>query len=118
MCSIGRPNTFFTDSQACYMGSDSRLHQCICPLTTCTQTAVGYGCTMTPSMMVLCGFMVLVWIAAAAAYLYVSDVLFKIELESKNEMTGMLSRNYYYERLFGNPTSQANSPTAAVPVSK
>ncbi|CBZ23766.1 conserved hypothetical protein [Leishmania mexicana MHOM/GT/2001/U1103] len=100
-CQVGQNNWIFTDSPVCYVTPNLRLHQCTCPLTTCTPTAAGYGCHMTSSVMILSGVLVAVWIMAACAYVYVLNFVGELELEARTEKVVSLSRNYYYHKLFG-----------------
>ncbi|KAG5499415.1 hypothetical protein JKF63_07978 [Porcisia hertigi] len=101
-CQAGQKDWIFTDSPACYVTSNLRLRQCICPLATCTPTTMGYTCQMTTSVMILSGVLVVVWIMAACAYVYVSNYIGDLVLESRAEKVASLSRNYYYHKLFGN----------------
>ncbi|KAL7706741.1 hypothetical protein N2W54_002393 [Lotmaria passim] len=109
-CQVGQSNWIFTDSAACSIGPDMQLRQCICPLTTCKATTAGYACQLTTSMMVLCGLLIAVWIIAACAYIYVSNFIGELELESRVEKEVSLSRDYYYNKLFGSgsPSSPAS----------
>lgn len=52
-------------------------------------------------MKVLCGLLVIVWIIAACAYVYVSNFIGELELEARAEKVVTLSRDYYYNKLFG-----------------
>ncbi|KAK7200232.1 hypothetical protein NESM_000074700 [Novymonas esmeraldas] len=116
-CRAGQNNWIFTDSPACYVTPNLRLRQCICPLTTCTPTGTGYTCQLTSSVMILSGLLVVVWIMAACAYVYVSNFIGDLELEARTERVVSLSRNYYYHKLFG--TGSPMSPTTVyVPGSK
>ncbi|KPA80691.1 hypothetical protein ABB37_04866 [Leptomonas pyrrhocoris] len=116
-CQVGQHNWIFTDSAACNVGPDLRLRQCICPLTTCTPTTTGYACQLTTSMMVLGLLLFAVWIVAAFAYVYVSNYIGELELESRVEKVVSLSRDYYYNKLFG--TGSAASPSSVyVPTDK
>ncbi|CAJ1029996.1 hypothetical protein, conserved [Leishmania lindenbergi] len=113
-CRVGQSDWIFTDSPACYVTPNLRLRQCICPLTTCTPTATGYACYLTSSVMILSGLLVVVWIMAACAYVYVSNCVGELELEARAEKVVSLSRNYYYHKLFGTG-SPMFSPSVYVP---
>ncbi|CAJ1031178.1 hypothetical protein Q4I30_005768 [Leishmania utingensis] len=113
-CRVGQSDWIFTDSPACYVTPNLRLRQCICPLTTCTPTATGYACYLTSSVMILSGLLVVVWIMAACAYVYVSNYVGELELEARAEKVVSLSRNYYYHKLFGT-CSPMFSPSVYVP---
>lgn len=103
-CKAGQTNWIFTDSSACYVTSNLRLRQCICPLSTCAATATGYTCQLTSSVMILSGLLLAVWVMAACAYVYVSNFIGELELEARAEKEVSLSRNYYYHKLFGTDT--------------
>lgn len=109
-CQVGQQHWMFTDSAACSVGPDMRLRQCICPLTTCGATAGGYNCVLTTSMKVLCGLLITVWMIAACAYVYVSNFINELEMEARAEKVVSLSRDYYYNKLFGmgSPVSPSN----------
>ncbi|KPI87715.1 hypothetical protein ABL78_3188 [Leptomonas seymouri] len=116
-CQVGQQNWIFTDSTVCNVGPDLKFRQCICPLTTCTVTTAGYACQLTTSMMVLSGLLITVWIVAACAYLRVTNFIGEMELEARAEKMVSLSRDYYYNKLFG--TSRPASPASVyVPVVK
>lgn len=116
-CSAGHGSSFFTDAPACYAGPDLRLRQCICPITTCTATAYGYSCQLTSEVIALCGLLLAIWIIASCAYVYVSNYIGVLELESRNLREVSLSRNYYYNKLFGRGSDQ-NSPTTSVGITE
>lgn len=107
MCEVGRESWLFTDSAACYIAADLRLRQCICPFATCTATTSGYGCRITPSVSVIVGFFVAVWLLAGAAYLYMANYIGSLELEARAERENLQGIQYYYNKLFGtgSPTS-------------
>ncbi|GET90559.1 hypothetical protein, conserved [Leishmania tarentolae] len=104
-CQVGQRNWTFTDSSVCYVTPNLRLRQCVCPLTTCTPTTEGYGCHLTSSAMILSSVLVIVWIMAACAYVYVLNYVGELELEARTEKVVSLSRNYYYHKLFGSDST-------------
>lgn len=101
MCEVGRGNWLFTDSTACYATADLRLRQCLCPFATCTPTTNGYGCRVTPTVSILVGFLVVVWLLAGAAYLYVTNYIGSLELEARTKRDSLQGMQYYYVKLFG-----------------
>jgi hypothetical protein len=116
-CQAGQQNWIFTDAAACNVGPDMQLRQCICPLTTCRATTAGYACQLTTSMMVLFVLLIAVWIIAACAYVYVSNFIGELELEARVEKVVSLSRDYYYNKLFGTGSS-ASLSSVYVPADK
>lgn len=112
MCEVGRTDLIFTDSSACFMASDMRLRQCICPFATCTATTKGYGCRITTTVSVLAGFLITVWLLAGAAYLYLSNYIGALELEARAERHSRQGAKYYYSKLFGTSRGSPVSPSA------
>lgn len=104
MCEAGHPQWLFTDSEACYVGHDMRLRQCICPLTTCSLTDGIYGCHLTSSMMVITFFLFFIWIAAVCAYAYIGQSIASLTNSSTHPKEPTLTEHYYYHRLFGDPS--------------
>eukprot|EP00796_Vickermania_ingenoplastis_P002347 gene2347-1476_t len=106
MCRTGHQDWLFTDAEACFVGPDLRLRQCLCPLTSCSATRGIYNCHLTTSVMALSTFVVLVLLLAACAYFYVSHHLSVLDTEEHLRKTKMpaLAHNFFYNRLFGDET--------------
>ncbi|EPY31833.1 hypothetical protein STCU_01711 [Strigomonas culicis] len=101
MCEAGHGNWVFTDADACYAASNLRLVKCSCPFTTCSEASSGYRCTLTSSIMILSGFLVVVWLLAVSTYFYLSNLIKNLEHEARVKARSEGGRNYYYEKLFG-----------------
>ncbi|CAD2218653.1 hypothetical protein AGDE_02648 [Angomonas deanei] len=106
MCKAGHNMWMFTDSDACYVGTNNILKKCICPFTSCNMKPEGPKCEFTTSVVVLLTFLVLVWFAGVGTYVYLSSLITSMETEARNNVSADSGKNYYYEKLFGTPQSQ------------
>lgn len=87
------------------MGHDLRLRQCICPLTTCAASQGIYSCHLTPFVILLSAFFLLLWVLAAGAYVYISHSIANIDTEVKSKEPA-LARNFFFNRLFGDGSEE------------
>ncbi|KEG14074.1 hypothetical protein DQ04_00641180 [Trypanosoma grayi] len=118
MCRAGHSRWLFTDSESCFVGEDTRLYRCVCPIATCSVTPTGHACRLTSSFLVFCGFLLLVWLLAVGAYVYMSGLIWEHQKTVKPERSYPIGGGYYYEKLFGSDNVEMNETQGARPLER